>query len=37
MTDEEWRAYLRSEIERLLDIADSRSMELTLEFLRVAA
>ena len=28
MTDEEWRMYLRREIERLLDIADSRSMEL---------
>ena len=37
MTDEEWRAYLRREIERMMDIADSRSMELTLEFLRVAA
>ena len=37
MTDEEWRTYLRREIEQLLDIADSRSMELTLEFLRVAA
>ena len=35
MTDEEWRMYLRREIERL-DIADSRSMELTLEFLRAA-
>lgn len=36
MTDEEWRMYLRREIERLLDIAGSRSMELTLEFLRAA-
>ena len=36
MTDEEWRMYLRREIERLLDIADSRAMELTLEFLRAA-
>lgn len=36
MTDEEWRAYLRREIERLLDIADNRTLELTLEFLRAA-
>lgn len=36
MKETEWRAYLRREIERLLDIADSRSMELTLEFLRAA-
>lgn len=36
MTETECRAYLRREIERLLDIADSRSMELTLEFLRAA-
>ena len=37
MTDEEWMAYLRREIERLLILADTRTMELTLEFLRVAA
>ena len=37
MTDEEWRAYLRREIERLLILADTRTMELTLEFLRAAA
>lgn len=36
MTDEEWRAYLRREIERLLILADTRTMELTLEFLRAA-
>lgn len=36
MTEAEWRAYLRREIERMLDIADGRSMELTLEFLRAA-
>lgn len=36
MTETEWRTYLRREIERLLDIADSRSMELALEFLRAA-
>ena len=36
MTDEEWRAYLRCEIERLLILADTRTMELTLEFLRAA-
>ncbi len=37
MTDEQWRTYLRREIERLLILADTRTMELTLEFLRVAA
>lgn len=36
MTDEEWRAYLRREIERMLILADTRTMELTLEFLRAA-
>lgn len=36
MTDEEWRAYLRSEIERLLILADTRTMVLTLEFLRAS-
>lgn len=34
MTDEEWRTYLRREIERLLILADTRTMALTLEFLR---
>ena len=37
MTDEQWRTYLRREIKRLLILADTRTMELTLEFLRVAA
>lgn len=37
MTDEERRTYLRREIERLLILADTRTMELTLEFLRAAA
>ena len=37
MTDEEWRAYLRREIERLLILADTRTMAMTLGFLRVAA
>ena len=37
MTDEQWRTYLRREIERLLILADTRTMELTLEFLRVSA
>lgn len=36
MTDEERRAYLRREIERMLILADTRTMELTLEFLRAA-
>lgn len=36
MTDEEWRAYLRRKIERLLELADTRTMELTLEFLRAS-
>lgn len=36
MTDEEWRAYLRREIERLLILADTRTLELILEFLRAA-
>ena len=36
MTDEEWRMYLRREIERLLILADTRTMVLTLEFLRSA-
>lgn len=36
MTDEERRTYLRREIERLLILADTWTMELTLEFLRAA-
>lgn len=36
MTETEWRTYLRREIERLLILADTRTMELTLEFLRAA-
>lgn len=36
MTDEQWRAYLRAEIERLLILADTRTLELILEFLRAA-
>lgn len=36
MTDEEWRMYLRREIERLLILADTRTLELILEFLRAA-
>lgn len=37
MTDEEWRTYLRREIERLLDAAGERELRLTLKFLRAAA
>lgn len=37
MTETEWRAYLRSEIERLLDAAGERELRLTLKFLRTAA
>lgn len=37
MTDEEWRTYLRREIERLLDAAGERELRLTLKFLRTAA
>lgn len=36
MTDEQWAAYLLAEIERLLILADTRTMVLTLEFLRAA-
>ena len=36
MTDEDWRMYLRREIERLLILADTRTLELILEFLRAA-
>ena len=36
MKEEEWMAYLRREIERLLILADKRTMVLTLEFLRAA-
>lgn len=37
MTDEEWRTYLRREIERLLAAAGERELRLTLKFLRTAA
>ena len=37
MTDEEWRMYLRREIERLLEVAGEREPRLTLKFLRTAA
>lgn len=37
MTDEEWRTYLRCEIERLLEAAGERELRLTLKFLRTAA
>ncbi len=37
MTDEEWRMYLRREIERLLEAAGERELRLTLKFLRTAA
>lgn len=36
MTDEEWMAYLRSEIERLLDEASEQKLRLTLALLRAA-
>ena len=36
MTDEEWRMYLRSEIDRLLDESSDRKLWLTLSFLRAA-
>ena len=36
MTEYEWRMYLRREIERILILADTRTMVLTLEFLREA-
>ena len=36
MTDEEWRAYLRREIERLLDESSDRKLWLTMSFLRAA-
>ena len=36
MTDEEWRAYLRSEIEQLLDKASEQKLRLTLALLRAA-
>lgn len=36
MTDEEWNAYLRREIERLLDESSERKLRLTLAFLRAA-
>lgn len=36
MTDEEWRMYLRSEIERMLDDASEQKLRLTLALLRAA-
>lgn len=36
MTDEEWRTYLRREIERLLEAAGERELRLTLALLRAA-
>ena len=36
MTDEEWRAYLRHEIEQLLDKASEQKLRLTLALLRAA-
>ena len=37
MTETEWRAYLRREIERLLEATGERELRLTLKFLRTAA
>lgn len=37
MTETEWRAYLRREIERLLEAVGERELRLTLKFLRTAA
>ena len=34
MTDEQWREYLRAEIERLLAAANDRALELTAMLLR---
>jgi len=36
MTNEEWRTYLRSEIEQLLDEASEQKLRLTLALLRAA-
>lgn len=36
MTDEEWRTYLRREIERLLDEASEQKLRLTLALLHAA-
>lgn len=36
MTETEWRAYLRREIERLLDDASEQKLRLTLALLRAA-
>ena len=36
MTEEEWRAYLRREIEQLLDKASEQKLRLTLALLRAA-
>ena len=37
MTETEWRAYFRREIERLREAAGERELRLTLKFLRTAA
>ena len=36
MTDEEWRMYLRREIDRLLDESSEQKLRLTLALLRAA-
>ena len=36
MTDEEWRMYLRREIDRLLEEANEQKLRLTLALLRAA-
>jgi hypothetical protein len=36
VTETEWRTYLRSEIERLLDEASEQKLRLTLALLRAA-
>lgn len=36
MTETEWMAYLRSEIERLLDESSEQKLRLTLALLRAA-
>ena len=36
MTETEWRAYLRREIEQLLDKASEQKLRLTLALLRAA-
>lgn len=36
MTDDEWRTYLRREIDRLLDESSEQKLRLTLALLRAA-